>query len=146
MKTKIIYFKVHSLPCNYRVCVFYTAVSNFGPKPFVFYILLIICNLKRQTVDCKVRLQPLSRNLLKFKLLQFKSTYCIYTLRSEYNFFFQCSLIESRICQKHPLYALQAQLNANIQQFENNLCFAKFLFVFGSREPKIASSCKNSIA
>ena len=112
----------------------------------MFYILLIICNLKRQTVDCKVRLQPLSRNLLKFKLLQFKSTYCIYTLRSEYNFFFQCSLIESRICQKHPLYALQAQLNANIQQFENNLCFAEFLFVFGSREPKIASSCKNSIA
>ena len=34
----------------------------------LFYILLIVCNLKRQTVDCKVRLQSLSRNLLKFKL------------------------------------------------------------------------------
>ena len=34
-------------------------------------------------------------------------------LSFEYNFFFQCSLIESRICQKRtpaPLYALQAQL------------------------------------
>ena len=44
------------------------------------------------------------------------------------------------------LYALQDLLNANIRQFENKLCFAEFLFVFGSREPKIASSCKNSIA
>ena len=36
-------------------------------------------------------------------------------LSSEYNFLFQCSLIESRICQKRtpaPLYAIQAQLNA----------------------------------
>ena len=67
-------------------------------------------------------------------------------LSFEYNFFFQCSLIESRICQKRTSVCSSSSINANIRQFENKLCFAEFLFVFGSREPKIASSCKNSIA